>query len=55
MALEKLVEKEMVDQVRVTFNELGREIVLMPIYEKLNEAVSYGEIRVSLTLILKNE
>jgi ATP-dependent DNA helicase RecQ len=53
--LEKLVEKEAVDKVRVAFNGLDREIALKPIFEKLNEAVSYGEIRMSLTLILKNE
>lgn len=53
--LEKLVEKEVVDKVRVAFNELNREIQLKPIYEKLNELISYGEIRMSLTLILKNE
>jgi ATP-dependent DNA helicase RecQ len=28
---------------------------LKPIYEKLNEEVSYGEIRLSVTLILKNK
>jgi len=53
--LEKLVEKEVVDKVRVAFNELDREIALKPIYEKLNELISYGEIRMSLTLILKND
>ena len=53
--LEKLVEKKVLDKVRVAFNELDREIALKPIYENLNEAVSYGEIRMSLTLILKNE
>lgn len=53
--LEKFVEKETVDKVRLAFNELDREITLKPIFEKLNEAVSYGEIRMSLTLILKNE
>ncbi|REG87085.1 DNA helicase RecQ [Algoriphagus antarcticus] len=53
--LEKLVEKAVVDKVRVAFNELDREIALKPIFEKLNEEVSYGEIRMSLTLILKNE
>jgi ATP-dependent DNA helicase RecQ len=52
--LEKLVEKSVVDKVRVAFNELDREIALKPIFEKLNEEVSYGEIRMSLTLILKN-
>ncbi|WP_339750915.1 DNA helicase RecQ [Algoriphagus aquimarinus] len=53
--LEKLVSKDVVDKVRVAFNELDRAISLKPIYEKLNEAVSYGEIRMSLTIILKNE
>ena len=53
--LEKLVEKAVVDKVRVAFNELKREIAIKPIFEKLNEAVSYGEIRMSLTLILRNE
>ncbi len=53
--LEKLVSKAVVDKVRVAFNELEREITLKPIFEKLNEEVSYGEIRMSLTLILKNE
>jgi ATP-dependent DNA helicase RecQ len=53
--LEKLVSKAVVDKVRVAFNELDREIALKPIFERLNEEVSYGEIRMSLTLILKNE
>ncbi|MDP5106238.1 MAG: DNA helicase RecQ [Polaribacter sp.] len=53
--LEKLVSKEVVDKVRIAFNELERKIELKPIYEKLNEEVSYGEIRLSITLILKNE
>lgn len=53
--LEKLVAQEVVDKVRVAFNELDRKIELKPIFLKLNELVSYGEIRMSLTLILKNE
>ncbi|WP_105050641.1 DNA helicase RecQ [Polaribacter butkevichii] len=53
--LEKLVDKKVVDKVRVAFNELDRKIELKPIYDKLNEEVSYGEIRLSITLILKNE
>ncbi|MFT6244104.1 MAG: ATP-dependent DNA helicase RecQ [Salibacteraceae bacterium] len=53
--LENLVEKEVVDQVRVAFNELDRKIALKPIFRKLNEMVSYGEIRMSLTLILLKE
>lgn len=53
--LEKLVNIEVVNRVRSAFNDLDREIAMKPIYEKLNETVSYGEIRMSLTLILKNE
>jgi ATP-dependent DNA helicase RecQ len=53
--LEKLVTKEVVDKVRIVFNELERKVELKPIFEKLNEEVSYGEIRISITLILKNE
>jgi ATP-dependent DNA helicase RecQ len=53
--LEKLVAKAVVDKVRVVFNELNREIALKPIFERLDETVSYEKIRMSLTLILKNE
>ncbi|SDR71991.1 ATP-dependent DNA helicase RecQ [Polaribacter sp. KT25b] len=53
--LEKLVTKKVLDNVRIAFNELERKVELKPIYEKLNEEVSYGEIRLSVTLILKNE
>ncbi|OAD43119.1 DNA helicase RecQ [Polaribacter atrinae] len=53
--LEELVDREVVDKVRVAFNDLERKIELKPIYDKLNEEVSYGEIRLSITLILKNE
>nr|WP_306771900.1 helix-turn-helix domain-containing protein [Polaribacter sp. 20A6] len=53
--LEKLVDKEVVNKVRIAFDELDRKVALKPIFEKLNEEVSYGEIRLSITLILKNE
>ena len=53
--LEKFVDNKVVDKVRIAFNELNREISLKPIFEKLEEEVSYGEIRLSLALILKNE
>jgi ATP-dependent DNA helicase RecQ len=53
--IEKFVTKEIIDKVRVAFNEFNRKIELKPIYEKLNEEVSYSEIRISITLILKNE
>ena len=53
--LEKLVDKETVDKVRIAFNKLDRKIELKPIYDQLNEEISYGEIRLSVTLILKNE
>jgi ATP-dependent DNA helicase RecQ len=53
--LEKLVSKKVIDKVRIAFNDLDRKIELKPIYDKLKEEVSYGEIRLSITLILKNE
>ena len=53
--LEKLVDAKVVDKVRIAFDELERKIELKPIFEKLDEQVSYGEIRLSITLILKNE
>lgn len=53
--LEKFVDSKVVDKVRVAFNDLNREISLKPIFEQLKEEVSYGEIRLSLALILKNE
>ena len=53
--LEKYVSKEIIDKVRVAFNNLNQKIELKPIYDTLNEEVSYGEIRLSVTLILKNE
>jgi len=53
--LEKFVTKETLDTVRIAFNQLNRKVELKPIYEKLNEEVSYSEIRLSITLILKNE
>ena len=53
--LEKFVDSKVVDKVRVAFNDLNREISLKPIFEQLKEEVSYGEIRLSLALILNNE
>jgi ATP-dependent DNA helicase RecQ len=53
--LEQYVTQETVDKVRIIFNQLGRKIELKPIYEKLNEEVSYSQIRMSITLIQKNE
>ena len=53
--LEQFVDKKTVTKVRVAFNELDRKMELKPIYEKLGEEVSYGEIRLSVALILKNE
>jgi len=53
--LEKLVTKKVLDKVRIAFNDLERRVELKPIYDTLNEEVSYGEIRISITLILKNE
>jgi len=53
--LEKYVTKKIVDKVRIAFHKLDRNIALKPIYEKLNEEISYAEIRLSVTLILKNK
>lgn len=53
--LEQYVTQQTIDKVRIAFNEFNRKIELKPIYEKLNEEVSYSEIRISITLILKNE
>ena len=52
---QKYVTKEIVDKVRIVFIQLGKKVELKPIYEKLKEEVSYGEIRLSITLILKNK
>ncbi|MHA7130621.1 DNA helicase RecQ [Algoriphagus namhaensis] len=53
--LEKFVSKDIVEKVRAAFNDLGKNTELKPIFEKLNEQVSYGEIRMSLTLILSGK
>jgi ATP-dependent DNA helicase RecQ len=52
--LEKYITKEKVDKVRVAFNILDQKMELKPIYYKLNEEISYWEIKLSVTLILKN-
>lgn len=53
--LEKFVSEEVVDKVRVIFDQLGRKTELKPIYEGLKEEVSYHEIRLSMALIQENE
>jgi ATP-dependent DNA helicase RecQ len=53
--LEQYISTKTINKVREAFNTLGRKIELKPIYDKLNEEVSYSEIRISITLILKNE
>jgi ATP-dependent DNA helicase RecQ len=53
--LEKYVAKQIIDKVRIAFNQFDRKFELKPIYDILNEEVSYWEIRISITLILKNE
>ena len=53
--MEKYVTRETIDKVRIAFHKLDRNIALKPIYEKLKEEVSYGRIRLSITLILKNK
>ncbi|WP_299012181.1 DNA helicase RecQ [uncultured Polaribacter sp.] len=51
--LAQYVTKEIIEKVRVVFNQFNRKIELKPIYEKLNEEITYSEIRISITLILK--
>lgn len=53
--LRKYVTKETIEKVRVVFNQFDQRNELKPIYEKLNEEVTYSEIRISITLILKGE
>tara|TARA_R110002126_G_scaffold77796_1_gene193888 strand:+ start:5946 stop:8057 length:2112 start_codon:yes stop_codon:yes gene_type:complete len=53
--LEQYVTKETIDKVRVAFLQFEKKMELKPIYEKLNEEVSYSQIRMSITLIQKNE
>ena len=53
--LKKFVTQDIIDKVRTVFNELNQKMQLKPIYEKLNEEVTYSQIRISITLILKNE
>ncbi len=53
--LQKLVERGVIEKVRVAFDELDRPHEVKPIYEQLEETVSYGEIRMSLAIIMKDE
>ena len=53
--LKQYVTKETIGKVRVAFKELGNKMELKPIYEKLNEEVSYSQIRMSITLIQKSK
>lgn len=53
--LEKYVTTETIDKVRLVFNKLDQKMELKPIYETLNEEVSYSQIRMSITLIQKKK
>ncbi|MCL4129915.1 UNVERIFIED_CONTAM: hypothetical protein GTU68_067485 [Idotea baltica] len=53
--LKKYVTKEIIEKVRIEFNKNQRKMELKPIFDALNEEVSYSEIRMSITLILKDE
>ncbi len=53
--LAQFVTKEVVSKVKNAFDELDRKMELKPIYEHLGEQVPYHEIRISLTLILRDE
>ena len=53
--LKKMVEREVLDKVREAYYALDRPEQLKPIFDKLEESVSYGEIRMSLAILMKKE
>ncbi len=53
--LAQFVTDETKEKVKIAFNKLDRKMELKPIYEHLQEEVPYHEIRLSLTLILRDE
>lgn len=53
--LEKMVEKEVIEKVRDAFYALDRPEEMKPIFEHLEESVPYGEIRMSLAILLRDE
>ncbi len=50
-----MVEREVVEKVHVAYDNLDRPAEMKPIFEKLEETVSYGEIRMSLAILMKDE
>lgn len=53
--LMQYVDSNTVKIVKEAYEQLNKEGALKPIFEKLNENVSYGEIRISLAIIQRNE
>lgn len=53
--LHQFVEANTIEKVRKVYESLNKENSLKPIYEKLEEQVSYGEIRLSIAIIQKDE
>lgn len=53
--LHQFVEANTIEKVRKVHESLNKENSLKPIYEKLEEQVSYGEIRLSIAIIQKDE
>lgn len=53
--LMQYVDSNTVKKVKEAYEQLNKEGALKPIFEKLNENVSYGEIRISLAIIQRNE
>jgi ATP-dependent DNA helicase RecQ len=53
--LHQFVEANTIEKVRKVYKSLNKENSLKPIYEKLEEQVSYGEIRLSIAIIQKDE
>ena len=53
--LAKFVASEIIEKVKKAFEENKRKFELKPIFEALDEEVPYHEIRIALTLIMRDE
>ncbi|MGB1000186.1 MAG: DNA helicase RecQ [Flavobacteriales bacterium] len=53
--LEQFVSSETVQKVKIVYEELSRVKELKPIFDKLEESVSYDDIRLSISIINRNQ
>ena len=53
--LAQFVEAGIIERVKGAFEKNERKFELKPIFDSLDEEVPYHEIRIALTLILKDE